>query len=376
MTDERAYWLAWSQVPGIGPILLRRIYELFGSLVTAWAAAPAQLIAVEGIGTQLLEAILTSRAQLQPESLLQQHLVCNPDFWTPADPDYPRLLLEIANPPSLLYYRGKVLLEENQGSKPAIAIVGTRDPSDYGRRWTRKITTALVQNNFTIISGLAEGIDAEAHQSCLEAGGRTIAVLGTGVDVVYPAKNRILYDQVLQQGAALSEYPAGTQPDRTHFPSRNRIVAGLCRAVIVIEAPSKSGALITARLANDCGRDVYVLPGSLDNPRAIGCLELVNKGAQLILSEQHLLEMLGSLPTLDPVRQSARQPSLFDSQILPDLDPQLQEILQAVSQEAMPFDLIVQQTGLTTASVSSALLQLELLGVVTQLPGMRYQRAS
>jgi DNA processing protein len=167
------------------------------------------------------------------------------------------LLIEIATPPPLLYFRGEVELAENLGETPLVAIVGTRQPSEYGIRWTRQISTALAKNGFTVVSGLAEGIDTETHTAALKAGGRTIAVLGTGVDVIYPAKNQQLYKQILSAGLVLSEYPAKTPPDRTQFPRRNRIIAGLSRAVLVMEAPLKSGALITANYANEFGRDVY-----------------------------------------------------------------------------------------------------------------------
>ena len=366
---ERAFWLAWSQIAGIGPVLLRRLQQHFETLATAWEAGRDQLAAVEGFGPQIIETVVKARSSIHPQKLLRQHEQENPHFWTPADSaDYPRLLLETASPPAVLYYRGIVQTRENQGIKPLIGIVGTRNPSEYGRRWTRKITTALVQRGFVIVSGLADGIDTEAHRSCLEAGGRTLAVLGTGVDVVYPTRNRELYKEILHQGLVLSEYSAGTSPDRTHFPNRNRIIAGLSRAVVVMEAPTKSGALITARFANDYGRDVYVLPGSLDNPRSLGCLGLISKGAQLIESESHLLEMLGEMPELDSVAPS--QSVLTQN----NLEPELQQVLQAIALESMPFDLIVQQTGMSTGTVSSALLQLELMGLVVQLPGMRYQR--
>jgi DNA processing protein len=274
------------------------------------------------------------------------------------------------DPPPVLYYQGQVQPEENQGLVAGIAIVGTRDPSEYGRRWTRKISTALVQAGYTVVSGLAEGIDTEAHRSCLNAGGRTIAVLGTGVNITYPWSNRALARQITKQGLLLSEYPAGTQPDRVNFPRRNRIIAGLCRVTLVLEAPEKSGALITARLANDYGRDVYVLPGSLDNPRSIGCLELLNQGAHVILGEDKLLEMLGTLPQLHTNSASASgiQLPLFN------LPPELESVFQAVTPEPVPLDLIIQQVGLSTGTVLSALAQLELMGLVTQLPGMRYQK--
>ena len=370
LIEERAYWLAWSQITGIGPVSLRRLQQHFGTLATAWEASPAQLGQVEGFRHQTVELMAAQRSQIHPHQLLQQHERENPNFWTPADSaDYPRLLLEISSPPPVLYYRGQVQPQENRGVTTLIGIVGTRNPSEYGRRWTRKISTALTRNGFTIVSGLADGIDTEAHQSCLEAGGRTLAVVGTGVDVVYPPRNQGLYKEILNQGLVVSEYPSGTPPDRTQFPPRNRIIAGLSRAVVVMEAPTRSGALITARFANDFCRDVYVLPGSLDNARSLGCLGLLSKGAQVIESENHLLEMLGAMPKLDPVEPSRTVEQLA----LPNLEPELKQVWEALDLD-LPFDLIVQKTGMSTGLVSSALLQLELMGLVSQLPGMRYQR--
>ncbi len=367
MGEERAFWLAWSQISGIGPVLLGRLQQHFGTLAQAWEAKANQLRQIEGFGNQMIKKVEQERQQLHPEQLLAEHQQKNPHFWTPADPDYPRLLLEIPTPPSVLYYQGKVQPEENQGLAPMVGIVGTREPSDYGRRWTHRITTALTKKGFTVVSGMADGIDTEAHRACIEAGGRTLAVLGTGVDVVYPLRNRTLYEQIQKQGVVLSEYPAGTPPDRVHFPRRNRIIAGLVRAVLVMEAPSKSGALITANFANEFCRDVYVLPGALDNVRSHGCLGLLSRGAQVILSEGHLLEMLGAMPPLDTVEQ-------YRTPTMPFLEPELLQVLEALTSEPTGFDAIVQQTGLAAASVSSALLQLELSGLVSQLPGMRYQR--
>ena len=378
--DDRGYWLAWSQIAGIGPISIRRLQKHFGTLEEAWEAEAADLVQVDGVGLVTIEGIVVARRSINPATLLQEHEEKNPDFWTPADADYPRLLLEIPDPPPVLYYRGRVSRSEIQGLTPSIAIVGTRSPSEYGRRWTRRLTATLVQTGYTIVSGLADGIDTEAHRSCVEEQGRTIAVLGTGVNVVYPWSNQALYEQLLQDGLVVSEYPADTKPDRAHFPRRNRIIAGLSRATIVIEAPQKSGALITAYLANDYGRDVYALPGSLDNPKSIGCLALLNRGAHVILGEDHLLEMLGTLPQLNLPQAEPTQLLLELAPLPSDLPPELQQVLQAIAEvgdrhlDAIPFDRIVQQTGLPTGSVSSALLQLELSGLITELPGMRYQR--
>lgn len=373
MEPERAYWLAWSQISGIGPVLLRRLQQHFGTLETAWSATTAQLGEVEGFGFQTLEKLVQQRSRLHPEKFLQQHQEQNPHFWTPADAEYPRLLLEIPSPPPVLYYRGEVELLENLGQKPLVAIVGTRKPSEYGLRWTRQISTALVKNGFTVVSGLAEGIDTESHATTIKAGGRTLAVLGTGVDVVYPQKNQKLYEQILPQGLVLSEYPAKTPPDRTHFPRRNRIIAGLSRAVLVMEAPIKSGALITANYANDFGRDVYVLPGRLDDYSSQGCLKLLSQGAAPILKElDELLKMLGAIPKIDFVEAEA---SSVEQLPLPNLSPELQQVMNAIASESLSFDFIVQQTGMAIGAVSSALLQLELMGLVSQLPGMRYQRS-
>jgi DNA processing protein len=372
---ERAFWLAWSKVPGIGPILLMRLLERFGSLSTAWQAPEIELASVQGIGTQVLRAVGQFRSKTNPTELLQQHEQQNSCFWTPADPGYPRLLREIPDRPAVIYYRGEVRTEETQAQTPLVAIVGTREPSSYGKRWASKLSTVLVNNGFTVISGMAEGIDTEAHQACLQAGGRTIGVLGTGVDVIYPIRNQALYGQMVQQGWVMSEYPAGTQPDRVHFPRRNRLIAAMSRATIVVEAPTKSGALITAHMANDYGRDVFVLPGSLDNPRSLGCLGLLSKGAQVILGEGHLLDLLGSIPVVEPVvAPSGTSLNPSHDETIQNLSPPLRQVLDCLSDEATSVDQIVQQSGLTAAVVSGLLLELELYGLITQTPGMRYQR--
>lgn len=379
MTEERAYWLAWAKISGIGPIALQKLKQQFDTLARAWTATPTELGHISGLGRQKIEKIVEERSRINPEQLLEEHIEKNPNFWTPADPDYPRLLQEIPTPPPLLYYRGIIDHEEILGITPTVGIVGTRHPSEYGRRWTRKISSILAKSGFTIVSGLAAGIDTEAHRACLEAGGRTIAVFGNGVDMVYPRENKSLAEQVVKQGLAVSEYPAGTKPNSKHFPQRNRIIAGLSRAVLVMEAPEKSGALITADIANEFCRDVYVLPARLDDEKSHGCLQLINKGAEVIpITMDRLLEMLGAMPPLDiDVRESTEQLSLFEDKkptSMPDLEPILAQIFQHISSEPILLDLIIQKTGLSSGEVSSSLLQLELLGLVTQLPGMRYQK--
>ncbi|CAN1212723.1 DNA-processing protein DprA [Tumidithrix helvetica PCC 7403] len=360
---ERAYWLAWSTIYGIGSVLLKRIYLGFGSLEAAWKAPIEELAEIEGLGKQVCEAIQRDRLSLDPQQLLTEYLSKNPDFWTPADPEYPKLLWEIPDPPPILYYRGNL---KSWSERYTVGIVGTRSPTGYGRRWTKKIAQALAERGFTVVSGLADGVDAEAHLGCLGVQGQTIAVVGTGVDRVYPPRNQSLYQKILETGLVLSEYPQGTPPDRAHFPKRNRIIAGLCRATIVIEAPERSGALITAHQANDYNREVFALPGSLDVEQAKGCLNLIDKGAQIILGIDELLAALGMLPQLD---------SGIEPVQLALLDPTQQKILEAIGfDEAVSFDRIIEQVNLPSGEVSGALLQMELLGAIAQVPGMRYQR--
>lgn len=364
MPSEKAFWYIWAQIPGMGAILQKRLALHFETLAAAWEASPEVLQQVEGIGPKLAWAIAEQRPRLQPETVHPHEA----PFITPADAAYPELLYEIPDPPPVLYYQGDLKLLAACQLRPAVGIVGTRNPSEYGRRWTRRLTKALCGNELPIISGLAAGIDREAHQSCLEAHGDTIAVLGTGVDVVYPYRNRELHQAIAQSGLLLSEHPPGTSPDRAHFPRRNRIIAGLSRAILVTEAPSKSGALITANLANDYGRDVFVVPGSLDNSRCHGCLGLVDQGAHLVLGENTLLTALGSMP---PIAPNEPQPIP-----LPNLEPHLLQVFQIVPGEALSLDSIVQRASMPTGDVLSALVQLELMGLVTHLPGMQYQRCS
>ncbi len=375
MSQDRIYWLAWSCLKGVGPILIKRIHQQFGTLENAWKAAPRDLGEVNGLGGKSIATILDQRSQIDPPALFADHSRRNPQFWTPADADYPRLLWEIPSPPPILYYQGQVNLAENQGQIPGIGMVGTRYPTDHGRRWTIRISRSLAQSGFTVISGLAAGIDGEAHRSCLEAGGRTIAVLGTGLDLIYPSHHQGLFEQITQQGLIVTEYPVGTKPDRGNFPARNRIIAGLSRAVLVMEAPERSGSLITANYANEFNRDVYSLPNSPEVAEARGCLGLVQTGATMILDEQDLLTHLGAIPTLDhPQQLDLFPPSAPAVETMPDLEPAIAAIFQAVLSQPTPFDNIVATSGLGTGEVSGGLLQLELMGLVSQLPGLRYQR--
>ncbi|MEO0395009.1 MAG: DNA-processing protein DprA [Cyanobacteria bacterium P01_A01_bin.137] len=396
---ERAYWLAWSQIKDVGPVLIKRLHERFGSLQQAWQATPADLLTVDGIGLVTADQIGEMRSRLNPTQLLEKHEAKYPNFWTPADPDYPSLLWEIPDPPPVLYYRGS--LRPNQFPALTVGIVGTRHPSPYGRRWTQRLSRCLSQRHMTIVSGMATGIDTYAHQSCLDATGQTIAVLGTGVDVIYPKSNKQLYQRILETGLILSEYADGTQPERGNFPKRNRIIAGLSHATLVTEAPERSGALITAYLANDYGRHVYALPDGLDNPTCRGCLVLINTGAAIVMGEDQLVTELLNTNILNPksnpnkVNQTmadkitndtadskTSQPSTakptskiaLDTKPVNELDGALQAILKTIPDTPINLDNLIKATQLDTSALLGGLLQLELAGAIVQLPGGQYQR--
>lgn len=376
--NERAYWVAWSQVHGVGPVTLKRLHSHFGSLGAAWRAEVNQILEVEGVGLSLGASLTDYRQRVCPAELLTAQERRHPNFWTPADPEYPGLLFEIADPPPLLYYRGRPELARALQTLPSVAIVGTRTPSDYGQRWTRRLVQQLVAQDVVIVSGLASGIDREAHSQTLEGGGLTIAVVGTGVDQAYPWSNRHLQQRIAQQGLLLSEYENGTPPDRVHFPRRNRIIAGLSRIVAVTEAPLRSGALITARLANDYGREVFALPGCLDNPSSLGCLDLIRQGAQLIMDDTTLVQELGKIPQLAPpdaVQSATVDPvtslPLFS---VASIGADLQQVLGEIGPVPMTVDQIALKVEKTTSELLSSLAQLELMGLITLLPGMRYQR--
>ncbi|MEA5451701.1 DNA-processing protein DprA [Leptolyngbya sp. CCNP1308] len=376
---ERAYWLAWAQAYGLGPILLKRLCSHFGTLSIAWQADGADLLEVEGIGLGLGSKLLEYRQTVSPIELLASYEQQHPNFWTPADAEYPALLYEITDPPPLLFYRGQAELISALPMRPSVGVVGTRNPSDYGQRWTRRLTQQLAAHDVIVISGLAKGVDRYAHHQALESGGLTIAVLGTGVDQVYPLGNRDLHDRIARHGLLLSEHPNGTPPDRAHFPRRNRIIAGLSRAVVVAEAPARSGALITAQLANDYGRDVFALPGSLDNLNSEGCLELINQGAQMVLNDMTLIVALGQMPQIGGEPAGDVSPGKSDRPpvsppVLPPLSPAMAQVLATITDEPTALDSLVQQLAQPTGEVLATLVQLELMGLVIQLPGMRYQR--
>ncbi len=360
---ETGYWIVFTRVAGIGPSRLQRLWQHCGNMENAWRAPRSELSAA-GMDSRTIDAIVEARGRLSAEAELERLRRTGVSALTMADAAYPEMLRQIYAPPSVLYLKGE--LKEEDGL--AIAIVGTRNASAYGREATRSIASELARRGVCVVSGLARGIDTAAHRAALEAGGRTLAVLGSGVDVIYPSENRALATRVSEQGALLSEYPPGTKPDAPHFPQRNRIISGLSRAVLVAEAPTTSGALITADFALEQGREVMAVPGPIRSPASRGCHQLIQQGAKLVTNAQDILDEL-NLQLLP--RQTSFAPEL-------DIGPNPAEkaLLQALSHEPQHVDQLCRATGHKAAEVNAALTMLELKGKARHLGAMLYVRGA
>jgi DNA processing protein len=363
MSIDREGLLRLSAVPLIGSGKLRALIARFKSPAKVFNASIRELTTLEGIDTKTAQNIKNfdgkdfAQDQLKRLSEAGARLIT---FW---DDEYPELLKQIYDPPAFFFIKGQLVKED----KNAIAIVGTRRPTHYGKLVTEKITTELAQRGLTIVSGLAYGIDTLAHTHALQTGGRTIAVLGSGVDVIYPSENRRLAAKIETRGALISEFPMGTEPEKNNFPRRNRIIGGLSLGTLVIEAGTKSGALITATMAIEQNREVFAVPGNIDSPKSIGTNELLKQGAKLVMSAQDILDEL--YPNFDHLHET-RQLSIDDA----DLNDDEKKLLNLLSHEPQHIDALAQNAGRSTSQVLSLLLSLELKNLVKQLPGKYFKR--
>lgn len=365
--DDAAYWLALQRAPGLRGRVLARMLEAFPE--------PCELFEAAGRGAvpSGLEAATLAYLRSPDWSALEPDLEwlsgAGHHLITQADPRFPPLLREIGDPPLLLFASG----EPRVLSFPQLAMVGSRHPTPGGAETAYGFAAHLAANGLTITSGLALGIDGASHRGALAGGGTTIGVVGTGLDRVYPARHRDLAHQVVGNGTMVSEYPLGTPPRAGHFPRRNRIIAGLSLGTLVVEAARNSGALITARLAAEQGREVFAIPGSIHNPLARGCHALIREGAKLVETAQDIMEELpGSIPVAGPVR------TLDGPAQAPDaaLDADYHRLLDAMGFDPISVDILVERSGLTAEAVSSMLLILELRGHVAPLAGGLYTRVS
>lgn len=394
LTDELSAWLRLAHARGLKPAALRALLGAFGlpqqvlaqpfdalAAVCGREAAQAALAPPPADFAQQLAAVQAWRA-LPGNALV-----------TLADPAYPPRLLTMPDPPPLLYVKGRLELLHARG----VAVVGSRSATPQALEDARRFARTLAAAGLTVVSGLALGVDGAAHEGALTERGGTVAVIGTGADLVYPAAHRPLAQQIAAQGAIVSEWPLGTPARSANFPQRNRVISALVEGVIVVEAAMRSGSLITARLANEMGRDVFALPGSIHAPLSRGCHRLIKEGAQLVETPEELLEALGIKPPAQPVQAASRAPrtdpatrrrSTKDAQTLPlefttpasasspPLDSQSEALLAALGHAPATLEILAQRTDMAEAALQATLLRLELAGHVSALPGGRFMRAS
>ncbi len=359
MTGAPAYgaWLRLTLTPGVGGKTQRHLLSHFGSAAAIFDAGVGGL-------TRLLPAELARRLMATDQAAAIEAALAWAEepgnrLLTLADADYPQALLDTADPPTLLYVKGCSELL----NRPALAIVGSRSPTPQGARDAEAFAAALSHASLTVVSGLALGVDGAAHRGALQGRGATIAVVGTGIDRVYPARHRDLARLIAERGVIVSEFPLGTAALRNHFPRRNRIISGLANGVLVVEAAVASGSLITARLAAEQGRDVFALPGSIHSPLSKGCHRLIKEGAKLVDDVRDILDELGMNGASGQRQSAATAPTGL-----------AERLLEVMGLDPCDIDVLAERSTLRAAELSAMLLQLELEGRVASLPGGRYQR--
>jgi len=356
VTDRALHsWLRLTLVPGVGGEARRRLLKAFGLPDAIFTGGLSALRGV--IGSPLADQLLTHDCDAQVAAAIDWAAQPGNHLVTLADPDYPRALLATADPPVLLYVKGDVSLLD----KPAFAIVGSRNATRQGELNAEAFAAALSAAGLSIVSGLALGIDAAAHRGGLAAAGSTIAIIGTGADRIYPSGNEALAREIADRGAIVSEFPLGTPPLAANFPRRNRLIAGLARGCLVVEAAERSGSLITARLAADNGLEVFAIPGSIHSPLSKGCHKLIKQGAKLVESAQDILEELRWEAVVAPVAAGVA-------------GNDRSSLLDAIGYDPVDLETLAERTGLTAEQLLAELLPLELDGRISQLPGGRFQR--
>jgi DNA processing protein len=373
MTSREAY-IALNMVDGVGPVRLRALLDRFGTPEAILSARREGLRAVEGVGEDVAGNIVDWRERVDLDAELSRIEKAGVRVVTRDDAEYPALLREIYDPPLVLYVRGEL----KEAERTAVAIVGSRRTTLYGQEMARKLAFQLARVGVTVVSGLARGIDTNAHTGALQAKGRTVAVLGCGIDTVYPPENKKLAEQIVAGGGALvTEFPFGVQPDRQHFPMRNRIISGWSLGVIVVEANLKSGALITANQAAEQGRQVFAVPGRADSILSKGAHKLIKEGAKLT---EDAVDVLTEFEYLLPRESPATQEPLSERRGTGGAALQLTEaeekVMALIGNEEVAIDDLIRRSGLTTGCVSATLLALEMKRLVRQLPGKHFARPS
>ena len=359
--DELAYWIAFSRVQGIGPVRFKQLLDFFHTDVAAAWRADSKELAQAGLDQKTIHSFLKQRSTIIPQQELEKLERLHVRVITWKDEAYPMSLKEIDHPPPVLYVAGSL----TKADKFALAIVGTRKASVYGRQVTERFASELAKGKVTVVSGLALGIDAVAHTAALDAGGCTLAVLGSGLDIIYPPENYNLARRIVDsgQGALITEFPLGVKPAAGNFPARTRIISGLAQGVLITEAPLASGALITVNFALEQGREVFAVPGSIFSPGSAGVNKLLQDGgARLVTNVKDILEALNLFMVPEYVEMQA---------VLPD-NAEERALLALLSHEPRHVDELIRESGLPTETVSSTLQIMELKGMVKSVSGMQY----
>lgn len=362
--DKRCEWLALHLIPGLGNIIFKNLLERFGNPEKIFQASIPELMEVDGVGRETAQRIFNKACTEDPSKVLKSLEGCGARIMTYEDPTYPPALREIYDPPILLYIKGNDI----PPNITFVAVVGSRIPTHYGFNAAEKIGQGLARRGLGVVSGMARGIDSSAHWGCLGGRGFTVAVLGTGIDMIYPASNKKLFQKIIQKGAVISEFPLGTPPEPKNFPIRNRIISGLSRGVVVVEATKKSGSLITASLALEQGREVFAVPGSINSFKSTGCHFLIKQGAKLIENSDDVLDELGLnyrfVPKTDTLKKAPPPP----------MEGAEKTIYEMIGDYPVHIDQIVRQGNLKPGEVSSLLMRMELKGLIRQLPGKMFVR--
>lgn len=353
--DVRKYWLGFSLVPGIGPKRLLLLAQAFGDLSSAWQASESQLRAA-GLDAETTASLLRMQTQLDLDGEMSCIERVGAHLLTPEDDAYPDLLRNLPDAPLTLYMRGTLVAHDEL----ALAIVGTRKASGYGRDAAAYFSRQLAAQGVTIVSGLAHGIDAVAHRNAIEAGGRTIAVMGCGIDRIYPPDHSDLARQIVQNGALISEFPLGTKPEARNFPRRNRIISGISLGVLIVEAPEQSGAMITATLAAEQGKEVFAVPGSVFNAASVGTNRLIQDGAKLVITVDDILDELNIARRKVEARALTKQIAPTGSSV----GEQERKVLGFLNGDPLPVDELALRSSLPASELLGVLTLLELQGYV------------
>jgi DNA processing protein len=354
------YWVSFTLIPGIGRVRMGQLEKYFGSVEAAWKASESE-IKKAGLDAGTVKAISNGRPGIDPEREIEKMAEAGVKAFTVHDTGYPARLKETYDYPPVLYVRGEIDIRDEW----CLAIVGTRHASVYGRQVTEEMAADLAHGKITVVSGLARGIDTYAHQAALAAGGRTMAVLASGLDTIYPPENKSLARRIIENGALISEYPLGIRPRSDNFPRRNRIMSGLCLGTLVVEAGEKSGALITAQMALEQNREVFAIPGSILSSTSLGTNRLIQEGAKLVTNYKDILEELNLMTAEHQIEMKELIPPTETEAIL----------LKQVGSEPTHIDEICRAAGLPAATVSSTLAMMELKGMIKHMGAMTYTLA-